>query len=193
MKLSPIIKRLRERCPAFAQRVAGAAEFKSLPETSNLNTPAAYVLLLDDEATRVEAMNGYEQSVRDGFAVIVVVSNRADERGQGAADELDDHRKALWKALLGWAPDDEHGWIEYEGGEVIHMDRARLYYQFEFAADLDITAEMTGQGADLEAAPEFSGVTFGIDCIDPADPNLRTPGPDGRTEAELSFTLPTTE
>ncbi len=191
MKYSPIITRLRARCPVFGNRVAGAAEFKPLPETANLAVPAAYVLPLNDQAGTVAAMNGYEQTIRDGFAVVVCLSNRADERGQGAADELDAIRAALWKALLGWEPDDHHGWVEYEGGEVIHMDRARLYYQFDFAAAMDITTAMTGQGADLDALPDFTGAQLRVDCIDPADPNLASTGPDGRNEAEGDFTLPT--
>ncbi|WP_211109374.1 phage tail terminator protein [Azospirillum tabaci] len=192
MKLSPIIQRLRARCPAFANRVAGAADFKPIPEASNLTVPAAYVLPLEDSAEAVKGQNEYEQDIRDAFAVVVVVSNRSDERGQAAADELDDLRAALWRALLGWCPTDRHGWIEYEGGRVIHMDRARLYYQFDFGADLGISADMTGQGADLDALPALEGVHTTVDAIDPTDPNLASPGPDGRPEAEGDFTIPTT-
>lgn len=191
MKYSLVIARLRQRCPVFGNRVAGAAEFKPLPETANLAVPAAYVLPLDDQAGSVAAMNGYEQTIRDGFAVVVCLSNRTDERGQAAADELDTIRATLWKALLGWEPDDDHGWVEYEGGEVVHMDRARLYYQFDFAAEMAITVDMTGQGADLDGLPTFTGLQLRVDCIDPVDPNLGPSGPDGRPEADGVFPFPT--
>ncbi|WP_207458652.1 hypothetical protein [Azospirillum sp. SYSU D00513] len=192
MNLSLIITRLRERCPVFGPRVAGAAEFKALPETANLPVPAAYVLPLDDKAEPVKELNEFRQDIRDSFAVVVVVSNKGDERGQAAAADLHAIRAELWRALLGWEPDTDYGWIEYEGGEVVHMDRARLYYQFEFGADYTIGPEETGQGADLDALPEFHGAGIRIDAIDPADPNLSRPGPDGRIEAEADFTIPTT-
>jgi hypothetical protein len=37
---------------------------------------------------------------------------------------------------------------------------------------------------------EFERLQFGIDAIDPADPNIRQPGPDGRIEAGADFTIP---
>lgn len=37
----------------------------------------------------------------------------------------------------------------------------------------------------------FEATSVGVDCIDPADPNLASAGPDGRLEAGSDFTLPT--
>lgn len=36
MKLTPVIAALRARCPYFENRVAGAAQFKNLPEVGKL-------------------------------------------------------------------------------------------------------------------------------------------------------------
>ncbi|MBE8123151.1 hypothetical protein [Escherichia coli] len=44
MKLTPVIAALRARCPYFENRVAGAAQFKNLPEVGKLRLPAAYVV-----------------------------------------------------------------------------------------------------------------------------------------------------
>ncbi len=44
MKLTPVIAALRARCPYFENRVAGAAQFKNLPEVGKLKLPAAYVV-----------------------------------------------------------------------------------------------------------------------------------------------------
>ena len=44
MKLAPIIAALRARCPEFQNRVAGAAQFKDLPEVGKMKLPAAYVV-----------------------------------------------------------------------------------------------------------------------------------------------------
>jgi hypothetical protein len=38
----------------------------------------------------------------------------------------------------------------------------------------------------------FASTSIGIDCIDPSDPNLASPGPDGRPEAGAIITIPTT-
>ena len=48
MKLAPIIATLRARCPEFQSRVAGAAQFKDLPEVGKMKLPAAYVVPGDD-------------------------------------------------------------------------------------------------------------------------------------------------
>ncbi|TWA90700.1 hypothetical protein FBY14_104204 [Azospirillum brasilense] len=37
----------------------------------------------------------------------------------------------------------------------------------------------------------FEATRVGVDCIDPADPNLAAAGPDGRLEAEGAFPIPT--
>ncbi|NAT18263.1 hypothetical protein CU663_31950, partial [Pseudomonas syringae pv. actinidifoliorum] len=34
--------------------------------------------------------------------------------------------------------------------------------------------------------PGFTGATLEMDCADPADPNLKSPGPDGRIEAKFT-------
>jgi hypothetical protein len=189
MRLAPIIQRLRARCPEFSGRVAGAAEFEPLKESANLTTPAAYVLPDSERVTDDPGMNEYQQTLRESFVVAVAVSNR-DERGQAAADELHALRASIWRALLGWVPGDGYGWIGYEGGEILHLDRARLYYQFEFGADFHITNDQTAQAADLADLPEFAEMDFGVDAIDPADPNLGRPGPDGRIEAGADITIP---
>lgn len=41
MKLTPVIAALRTRCPYFENRVAGAAQFKNLPEVGKAETPGS--------------------------------------------------------------------------------------------------------------------------------------------------------
>lgn len=43
---------------------------------------------------------------------------------------------------------------------------------------------------DPKVPDSFATVRIGVDCIDPADPNLARPGPDGRPEAGAVFTIP---
>lgn len=203
MNLAIIIAQLRQRAPIFGQRVGGSAQFKVLPEAANLVTPAAYVLPLDEQPADQQSKNGYQQTVREGFAVVLALSNRADERGQASASDLDTLRKALFKALLGFQPADDYDVIAFEGGQLLHLDRARLYYQFEFSVDYAITTEDTWIPDRNATLPDFAGLNLRVDLIDIFDPN--TPaidfpgdpnaypggkGPDGRAEAGAVIDVP---
>lgn len=163
MNLTTLITELRGATTSFGvspevPRVAGSAEFVILPEAANLIVPAAYVVPLTDDPQEQESKNGYSQDVRDTFGVIVVFSNRPDERGQVAINGVHAMRAELWGALLGLVVPGDHGDygpMTYEGGVLIHRDRARLYYQYEFSAVYHIDSSDTRQGRDLAAAPAF--------------------------------------
>ena len=187
MDLDVVITALRARCPSYSQRVAGAARFQILPEASKLAVPHAFVIPLDDSPGESRASNAERQSMTDSFAVIVAISNLADEKGQGATATVRTQRTELWKALLGWRPTLEYNGINYEGGHLLQIDRARLWYQFEFGAEMEIGPEDGYEETQLAALPPFEGANINVDVIDPAaDPNLQYPGPDGRTEFEVA-------
>jgi len=189
MQLETIISALRARCPGFSGRVSGSAQFKVLPEAAALAVPCAYVVPLDDEPGEAKARNAVRKSLVDSFAVIVVLSNVADEKGQVSASGLDAWRAALWAALLGWRPAERYEGIEYQGGQLLALDRARLWYQFEFGAATEIGPADGWQDRELVGLPHFDGATINVDAIDPiADPNMQYPGPDGRIET--SFSVP---
>lgn len=182
MKLTPIVATLRARVLRFENRVAGAAQFKNLPAVGKMTLPAAYVLPADDEAGEQRSLTDYMQVIEEGFAVVVVLDNTPDERGQMAAfDAVHDMRRELWKALLGWEPPDSGGPITYLGGRVIQLDRNRLYYQYDFTAGYQIDPEDTRQQDDLNALPEFETLSIDTDFIDPGN------GPDGVTEQHTEF------
>lgn len=196
MKLDLVIQALRQRCPSFAGRVAGAAEFRVLPESQQLAVPCAFVVPLDDNPDPNRSSNGYRQTIEDGFAVVVALSNSADERGQTSVTSIHDMRAELWRALLGWCVEPDYSGIEYDGGSVVQLDRARLWYQFEFVAAFEIAGDDIGnpdtwQAQELAAADDFTSVKFTLDAIDPHDPNAGPSGPDGQPEVEAVVTLPT--
>lgn len=204
MNLDIIIGHLRFNVPALAHSVGGAAKFDVLPAAANLRVPAAYVLPLDEQPQEQVSQNGYQQIVREGFAVVAVLDNRGDERGQAAAMDLDEFRKMLFAALLGFEPGPNHDAVAFEGGQLLHMDRARLYYQFEFYADYALDTSDTWiprRNSDLR---DFERVQLKIDALDVFDPNMPATdfpsdplaypggkGPDGRFEGGLNITLPT--
>lgn len=136
MNLTPIINALRKRCPTFERRFAGAAEWAGLTIEHAPAMPAAYVVPLREDASENESQNGYSQTITNTFGVIVLVSNTADVRGQGATATLDSLKPELFRALLSGhqEPKDEYSEIVYEGGSLLYMDDARLAYQLEFTS-----------------------------------------------------------
>lgn len=193
MQLETVIAALRSRCATFGNNVAGAAEFKSLQESAALPVPFAFVIPLDDAPGESQSANSVRQVLADAFAVIVAVSNTADEKGQGSVAAIHSIRAELWAALLGWRPSDRYNGVTYDGGNLLALDRARLWYQFEFSAVMEIEPSDGWQDTELAGLPHFEGVTIKLDSIDPmADPNTQYPGPDGRIEHEVRINdLPT--
>lgn len=189
-----IVEALKTRTNAtFAGRIAGAAEFAVLSPDAKLAMPAAYVIPLDDSAQPNTSDNGYSQLVRDGFAVIVVLSNTSDELGNSSVAQVQPIRNVLNAALLSWKPDSEHGPIEYEGGQLLDIDRARLYYQFEYACETQFTEADTYQAIVNAALPAFTKLHTDVDTIDPFDPNrvgAGETGPDGTIEVSLDVDVP---
>lgn len=121
------------------------------------------------------------------FAVIVALDNRLDERGQASGKGVHAIRAELWAALLGWRPEDRYDGVVYEGGNLMTIDRARLWWRFEFSAYMELGPEDGFQEGALAALPHFDGVNLNVDMIAPAaDPNLQSPGPDGRIEHRAS-------
>ncbi|MBH2952485.1 hypothetical protein I5Q45_25975, partial [Serratia marcescens] len=73
--------------------------------------------------------------------------------------------------------------ICYAGGTVLDLNRAELYYQFDFTVDREITEEDTRQQDDLDALDEFKTLSIDVDYINPGA------GPDGKIEhhTEMHF------
>ena len=190
MDLTPIVAALRQRCPSFAQRVAGAAEYEAASASTALAVPHAFVIPLDDSPTDSQSENVNRQSLVDAFAVVVVasVAGMTDERGQAAMAVVHNLRRELWAALLGWEPAAGYEGITYQGGSLQSIDRSRIWYQFEFGAETEIGPEDGWQG-DVSALPDLQEMSIEVDVIDPiADPSVSFPGPDGRIEQAVVLT-----
>lgn len=186
MKLSPIIAALRARCPIFENRVAGAAQFKDLPDVGKMKLPAAYVVPGDDSPGEQKSQTDYWQAIREGFSVIVFVSNGRDERGQFAAyDVVHDVRQMLFKALLGWNPEERGNPITYDGGTLLDVNRHELSYQFDFTVETELSEEDTRIPEEIDSLDDFKTLAIDVDFIDPGE------GPDGRIEHHIEIDLPT--
>ncbi|MDP0477265.1 phage tail terminator protein, partial [Escherichia coli] len=94
MKLTPVIAALRARCPYFENRVAGAAQFKNLPEVGKLRLPAAYVVPGDDSPGENKSqtlldLNRHELIYQFDFSVISELTED-DTRQQDDLNSLDE-------------------------------------------------------------------------------------------------------
>lgn len=151
MKLSHIVHTLRHFSPSFEGRVGGAAEFSAIKDTAFLKLPAAYVVPLDDRAEDNKSQTDYWQNVTEGFGVIVVLKP-LDERGQHEAyDIVENIKTELWRALLGYEPSPVHYPIQYDGGDLLDLDRGRIFYQFNFSSVREVGFDDTRQYFDLNA------------------------------------------
>lgn len=191
MILAGFIAQLRANAPVFGGRVAGAAEFvRGLRDYStSLPLPAAYVLpLAQDVAQANNTWGGLQQLVHYGVGVAVELDAQTDRRGQAPAMDLDVVRDQVFASVLNYRIDDCHvaRGASYAGAHGLDLDRARLFYQFDFTVDWQIT---DADGFHVEGVP-ISALDLGIWPVpvatgdDPAvvariipDPTLPTPDP----------------
>ncbi len=142
--LDAIIQRLRQVGSVFQDRVAGAASDTAVFEQQLATVPAAFVVHLEDKAEANRGDADLAQPIVQRFAVIAVLSNLADPRGQAAATQaLTIVRDALWYSLLAWAPTPCDDPIVYAGSRHLRMDAGRLYHAFFF----DIPRTLTDTAA----------------------------------------------
>ena len=186
MKIDLIIQALRTRCPSFKGRVGGSAEYVSARNESALAMPHAFVIPMADTAGDNVKPNGYRQTVRDGFAVCVALANK-DPRGQHNANLVHDIRIELNKALLGWEMDDEYSGITYDGGQITELNRACLWYTYEYYAEFTLGDEdayrpETCHQQELNSLGPFKQAHLTIDAID-------IHGPDGIAEGVVTIEL----
>jgi hypothetical protein len=189
MKITALITQLREQCPTLANRIAAGIDLATLQANTPLQTPCAYVVPLADVASKSLAQNLMLQPIRDRFEVTLVLDTTD---AAAALDQLHDLRAELWRALVGFKPGSDYEAIEYDGGELVSINSSRVLYRLRFFAEFQLGRNLPGQPAEswhereLDGLSSFTGVTVRVDAIDPADPNLQRPGPDGRLELTFS-------
>jgi hypothetical protein len=189
MKITPILTQLREQCPTLANRVAAGIDLATLQTNTPLQTPCAYVVPIADVASKSLAQNLMLQPIRDRFEVTLVLDTTD---AAAVLDQLHDLRAELWRALVGFKPGSDYDAIAYDGGELVSINSSRVLYRLRFFAEFQLGRNLPGQPAEswhereLDGLSSFTGVTVRVDAIDPADPNLQRPGPDGRLELTFS-------
>ena len=189
MKISPILTQLRAQCPSLAGHIATGVDLALLQDDPNLPMPSAHVLPLSDVASASSSQNSLSQPIRDRFEIILALDATDATK---ALDLLHDLRAELWRALVGFKPDSNYSAIVYDGGETVSINSSRAFYRLRFFAEFQLGRNLPSQPAEswhereLDGLSSFTGATVRVDAIDPADPNLKRPGPDGRVELTFS-------
>jgi hypothetical protein len=143
--MGTFISQLRTNAPIFAGRVAGAAEFYA--GLKNYNTamvlPSAYVLPLGQEAEGNQAAGGdLIQIVHKSVGVAVELDATPDRRGQDPVMQFQVIETQLFASVLNMilmdaCPRMSKG-VYFQGARYLDLDRARLFYQWEFGLDWQI-------------------------------------------------------
>jgi hypothetical protein len=193
MRLTPLIRQMRAQCPAFSRRVFGGLDWDPTKDVSKADLPAAYVVVLGDDADPSPSQNAIQQVIRETVDVCVEVFN-ADERGQASADALHDLRAELWRALVGFEPGDDGDPLQYDSSDLMLINRSKAVYRFRFYTEFQLGRNAVRSGEPqppaetwqeqvLDGLPLLEGVDMDVDFIDPmVDHNLSPTGPDGRIE-----------
>lgn len=166
MKLGPIAQKLRLiNSLYFEDRVAGAAELSFVMGEENvpIEKDTVYIVPLSENASRNNLDTGIKQEITEAFGVVVVLVAAVSQRDKTALtayDKLDNIRADIFSAILGWQlpiadyPNVE-SLISYGGGRLIDINRAFLWYLFEFTVDSRIGDE--------------DGVNVGMDNLESLD------------------------
>lgn len=160
LNIPAYIEHVRQTCPAFEGRVAGALEYAadSLREAENPDYPCAYVVLANESAEEDQGQNETNQMVTVTLSLIVFVANpdRSDRRGQATIDQLDLIRPEVFQSLIRYTPNRRKLTpLEFDGGSVIYLDAERMIYQFDFNMQYRLGYEDTWQAVEHSKLPEF--------------------------------------
>jgi len=157
MKLGPIAIKIRAAETRFNNRVFGSAELASALEFT-LMAESAFIIPLSETVSNNNMDNGINQKITERFAVLVAIDNGSSDKdkiGLTAYDSLHDVRAEVFSAILGWQVEDAESIISYGGGRTAGLNRAYLWYQFEFV-----------YGTRLD---DDDGVDDGVDDLDMFD------------------------
>lgn len=189
MKMTPLVTQLRAQCPTLGNRIGVGIDIAALQIDASLQTPYASLTTLADQASNSTTQNLTTQPIRDRFEIVLALDATDATK---ALDGLHDLRAELWRALVGFKPDATYSAIVYDGGELVSINSSRVFYRLRFYAEFQLGRNLPSQPAEswhereLDALSSFTGMTVRVDAIDPADPNLHRPGPDGRVEMTFS-------
>jgi hypothetical protein len=164
--MAATIAQLRTYCPLLGNHVAGAAEFRLGLQGYNTAPrvlPYGYVVPLGSDADGPGSMTGIYEQLRITTGIIVEFSAKEDRRGQDPAMDTEAMEAALNSALLNWEPVEcltvgrQGYWLA--GSRFLDLDRARLFYQWEYALNTILTDD---DGFHPDTAVPLLGIELDI-------------------------------
>lgn len=190
MQVTPMVQRLRVACPLFNRAVSGGIDWEAIESSTKLEGLRAHFVLTDETADASFTQNVVQQDVAEQFDVCVEFPQpQGGERGQGIGDQVDEVRRELCRALVGYSPTSELDPIEYLGRQLLLINRAKAVYRFSFVTGYRIGRNVVTDPAETwqeqlqDGQPSFEGIDMDVDFIDPiVDRNRSSIGPDGRIE-----------
>jgi hypothetical protein len=141
MKLGPIVLKLRLGNTRFKENIAGAAELAYATKNTLLKE-CAFVIPISEISNPNLLDNGLNQKFTEKFGVIIAIRNDMDLKdrtGITAYDALYDVRKELFSCILNWQVIGTESVIYYSGGNLLDINPAWIWYQYEFAMESRIT------------------------------------------------------
>jgi len=117
-----------------------------------LKKESAFVIQLSEAAANNGLEGAINQLITERFGVLVALDNGSSDRdkvGLIAYDTLAMVRSEIFKAILGWQMTGAESVVSYGGGKIAGINRAYLWYQFEFIVTTRITDD---DGIDVGTA-----------------------------------------
>lgn len=185
MKIGPIVLALRLAGTRFGSRIAGAAELGMVLDGATLNDETAFVVPTADKPDSNKESSGINQKVIEGFAVIVALStdnNKKDKLSIAAYDNVHDVRAELFAGVLGLQINGQESIVSYAGGQLVEINRAYLWYQFEFVVNYRLDDD-DGVDVGADALPSLEKIYAQYMLA----PNTALPLPDGTTLPQTLF------
>lgn len=136
MDVTTTIEAIRNHCPSFDKRVFGSAQIAQidLEKFNPTGLPACYVMCIrENSGSPNQCENGFYQEIDARVAVVIMVSNHDDERGQRASTKAERLKEEIIKGICGWSPTgDPQAIYEFDQMWVLANNRAVLAIQLEF-------------------------------------------------------------
>ncbi len=158
MELDRIILKLREADTSFNNRIGGAIDLATAMAMS-LKEKMAFVVPLNDTVTSNAHDVSIVQTITESFGIVVCIPNDSsdkDKTGFKAYNNVHDIRTELFSAILGWAVNsDVEGLVEYGGGRILSMNRAQIWYEFDFNYKIRIDDD-DGVDVGTESLDDFN-------------------------------------
>lgn len=134
MDVQPIVDRLRERLADLALREIDAAAGLAAAMRDNRAAPALYVIPLAERATYMPHTGYVEEQETRLFGCVMALETLDFSRGTGSSVSLEQLRKRIKQALVGWVMEEETGEpVLFQGGELLDFPGdGRLWWADDF-------------------------------------------------------------